>query len=146
MQDAAAETDSSTEFNDTWPTTTARVMSVLGLVGLALSIILAAAQYFEVAGLIAALTIVVVGGYVCVATGFRTDKESAADIQAASSGYVLSFILVLVALLVARLRNGYDEPLIIPVALLQNGIPILLAPTLAMPLAFRAWRKRPDRP
>jgi uncharacterized membrane protein len=119
------------------------VISALGLAGLALSIILAVAQYFGPAGLVASLTTVVACGYTLAAPPVNHAKI--ADVRAAASGFILSVILVIFTLLVVLLRNGYVEPLIVPAALLQDGIPLLVAPIFSVPLAFRVWRKHPDR-
>lgn len=147
MQDTAAETNSSSELDDVWPTTTARVISVLGLVGLVLSIILAAAQYFETGGAVAELTMVIVCFYTLSVRAARpgsgngTDKEKLADLQAGVTGIGLSWILVLLTLLAVR----RDQPLILPAAFLHNAGFILLAPIFTVPLFLRVWRKGPYR-
>ena len=94
--------------------------------------------------MIAALTIVIACTYTLAAPA--VDKTNIADVRAAASGFAMSMMLVMGTLLVVVLRKGYDEPLIVPTALLQSSIPILVAPVFALPLFFRAWRKRPDRP
>ena len=148
MQDVAPETNSSTEFDDTWPTTTARVISVLGLVGLVLSIILTAARYFETGGAIAELMMLIVGLYTLSVraarpgSGLGTDKETIADLKAGLTGIGLSWLLVLLTLLAV----DHSEPVIVPTAFLHNVGLVLLVPIFTVPLFLRVWRKGPYRP
>lgn len=150
MQDMATQTPSSTEPGGNWPTTTARVISVLGLAGWVLSIVLTVAHYFEDGGAVAALTMVVVCFYTILVPAarpnyqLRTDKEQIADVRATGFGFGLSLILVLVTLFAATLRDGYDASVIVPAAFLDSAIVVLATPIFMIPLVFRVWRKDPN--
>ena len=151
MQDAAIEANSSTGPGYAWPTTTARVISALGLMGWILSIVLAAADYFDASNSSAILTMVILAFYTMAVPAARTesrlrsDKEQIADAKAAVFGVGTSFLLVLVTLLAAGWGAGHDQPVIVPAALLKSAMPILVAPLLVVPLLFRVWRKNPKR-
>ena len=150
MRDMATNTASSTEPGGSWPTTTARVISVLGLAGWVLAIGLTVAHHFEEGGAVAALTMVVVCFYTIAVPAarpnyrLRTDKEEIADVRASGFGFGLSLILVLLTLLAAT-RGGFDEPVILPAAFLRSAIVVLVAPIFMIPLVFRVWRKDPNR-
>lgn len=130
-----------------WPTVTAKLVSILGGVGLISSLVAATLQYFQLAGMISAVAMVVTCMYVlavpdarAVARG-RSETEQLADAKASALGFALPFLAVVITLLVLEIRVG-DEPLVVPARFFNAAIIILVAPIFIVPLIHRVWRKR----
>ncbi|MDB5705359.1 MAG: hypothetical protein JWN66_2475 [Sphingomonas bacterium] len=151
MQKILKVAGSSADAGGQWPTITAKVVSVIGLLGMVSSVATTMLGYFEIGGFIAALTTAIVALYIVFVPSarvhkvHRSDAEKLADLRAGALGFGIPYLLVLVSLLVLILRLGYDEPLIVPPALLRNLTQILVLPLFAVPLLVRVWRKRPER-
>lgn len=149
MPEIAADRVASTGAVKAWPTTTARVMSIVAGLGFASSFLATALQYFTVSGVIASLSTLIAILYTFAVpaarpdTGARTDAARLADSRANASGFLVSLQLVVLTLLILNITRSPGEPIVLPAAFMQEAIVILIAPVFIMPFILRVWRRTP---